>query len=477
MRSLPRAIWPCIAIAIASAWIWSFTTPMFHPPDEAFHTGYVKYLVEAGKIPRRPDATPPKPVPPPELVSALRIVRFSAESTPPFDPALSRRLERGLSGRVGRIEESTVGPAANNPPLYYLYEALPYLATRSANLFDRMTAMRLVSSLLAGLTVAFTFLFVRELLPRQPWAWTLGALAVALQPVFGFVSGSINPDGLLWVASAAVLLAGARIFRRGLSWRRAGGMALALAIGLATKGAMLGLVPGAAIVLTVAAWRLAGTRRRKLLVAGAAAAIAVAVPVLAWVLLTGQVHGTVSGAGTTGGVTTSGVDLKKEVGYVWQTYLPRLPFQDDQFEHYPLWDVYFKGFVGRFGHFLFGFPDWVNWLALAIALGAVALAGRALWLGRGALRGRLGELASYAGTALGLLLLLGVAGYQYKQREGIGFEQTRYLLPLLPLYGALIALAARGAGRFARPVAVGFVGLAAAQELFSLLLTIAHYYG
>jgi 4-amino-4-deoxy-L-arabinose transferase-like glycosyltransferase len=471
-----RAIWPCVAIAIASAWIWSFTTPTFHPPDEAFHTGYVQYLAETGKLPR-PFPPPPQAGPPAELNAAIAGSQFSAERVPPYEVAYDRLFKAGLDGKVTRVVEVSAGPAANNPPLYYLYEALPYLATRSANIFDRIWAMRLFSSLLAGLTVAFTFLFVRELLPRTPWAWTLGALAVALQPVFGFVSGSVNPDGLLWVATAGLLLASARILRRGLTWRRAAGMALALAIGLGTKGAMLGLIPGAALVLAVAAWRAAPTRRRTLLFAGAAAAVAVAVPVIGWVALTGQVHGTVSGAGTTGGVTTTNVNVKREVGYVWQTYLPRLPFQDDQFEHYPLWNVYFKGFVGRFGHFFFGFPDWVNWLALALALAALGLAGRALWQSRAALRPRLGELASYAGLALGLLVLLGVAGYQYQVREGVGFEQTRYLLPLLPLYGALIAVAARGAGRWARHVAVAFVGLAVAQQVFSVLLTISHYYG
>jgi hypothetical protein len=35
------------------------------------------------------------------------------------------------------------------------------------------------------------------------------------------------------------------------------------------------------------------------------------VPVIGWVALTGQVHGTVSGAGTTGGVTTTNVNARE----------------------------------------------------------------------------------------------------------------------------------------------------------------------
>ena len=37
-------------------------------------------------------------------------------------------------------------------------------------------------------------------------------------------------------------------------------------------------------------------------------------------------------------------------------------------------------------------------------------------------------------------------GISYRQNTGNTFEQARYLLPLLPLYGA-VALAARGIGR------------------------------
>jgi hypothetical protein len=337
--------------------------------------------------------------------------------------------------------------------------------------------LRLWSSLLAGVTVAFVFLFLRELLPRTRWAWTVGALAVALQPVFGFVSGSVNPDALLWAASAALFYLSARILRHGLTWRRAAWLLVTLIVGLLTKGAMLGLVPGTALVLALGAWRLGGGPARRLLTAAGAGAGCVAFAVVFWVGVTSGLHGTVEGAGTTGGVKATGYSLAHQINYVWQTYLPQLPFQNDLFENYPLWDTYFKGFVGRFGHFFFDFPGWVNWLALVIALGVVALAGRGLWLARDSVRGRFGELLAYAGMAAGLLVLLGVAGFQFRQREGFGFEQTRYLLPLLPLYGALVAVAARGAGRWARHVGLALVAVFSAHQVFAVLLNVSHYYG
>jgi hypothetical protein len=59
-----------------------------------------------------------------------------------------------------------------------------------------------------------------------------------------------------------------------------------------------------------------------------------------------------------------------------------------------------------------------------------------------------------------------------------GYEQPRYLFPLLALYGALIALAARGAGkRYGPVVGVLIVCIAIAHTAAAMLLTLTRYYG
>jgi hypothetical protein len=78
---------------------------------------------------------------------------------------------------------------------------------------------------------------------------------------------------------------------------------------------------------------------------------------------------------------------------------------------------------------------------------------------------------------LGLLAVIAISGYG-AHVAGAGFEQPRYLLPLLALYGGLIAMAARGAGRSYGPSAgAALVMLALAHTLFSQLLTVSRYYG
>ena len=59
-----------------------------------------------------------------------------------------------------------------------------------------------------------------------------------------------------------------------------------------------------------------------------------------------------------------------------------------------------------------------------------------------------------------------------------GFQQARYLLPLLPLYAAAVALAARRLGRRLGPVVAGaFVAVAFGHVLLAQLLTISRFYG
>jgi hypothetical protein len=80
--------------------------------------------------------------------------------------------------------------------------------------------------------------------------------------------------------------------------------------------------------------------------------------------------------------------------------------------------------------------------------------------------------------AVGLLGLLNWIGYGVQLGEAEGFEQARYLLPLLGLYGAIVALAARGAGRRYGPaLGVLIVSVAILHSLLAMLLTMTRYYG
>jgi hypothetical protein len=477
---VPRAALVCAAVACLNGIGWAFITPPFEAPDEPSHFAYVKQLAETGTPPTSGgfDFSREEQY----AIAALRSETIHLDPTIPaiFTQAEQRKLDRELAAfnhaheRKGSPE---AGSAEAEPPLYYALEALPYKLGASGTLLDRLQLMRLLSALMAGATALFAFLFVREALPRVRWAWSVGGLATALSPLFGFVSGTLNPDALLFTVSAALFYCLARAFRRGLGARSAAATGLVIAAGFATKLNFAGLAPGALVALGILALRARRSHRLRALAAPVAAAFVGISPIavfLARNLLTGR---SALGIATSTLGTMHGTALEG-ASYVWQLYLPRLPGMVNDLPGLPTTrEIWFDGYVGRFGWLDTTFPDWVYTLALVPATLILALCARTLWVRRAALRGRLPELACYVLMALGLMVLVGVSSYGEFPALTAGFGQARYLLPLLPLLAAVLVLAARGAGRRWGPV-VGtlIVVLFLAQDIFGQLQTVARFY-
>jgi 4-amino-4-deoxy-L-arabinose transferase-like glycosyltransferase len=470
---VPLACVACAAIAGGHAAVWAVVTPTFQVPDEQTHFGYAQYLAETGRL---PSGSAPGRFTPEQAVLSQGIP-FSIEGWPTWQPSQSRRLHRQLrTVRPSALDNEAV-EAVNNPPLYYALEAIPYRAARSLDVLDRLFVMRLFSALLAALTVAFTFLFVRELMPGTPWAWTVGALAVAFQPLFAFMGGGVNNDNLVSTCGAILLYLLARAFRRGLTPRLGVALGAVAIAGMVTKSTFVGMLPGAAVGVALAAWRTAPAQRARALRGALTAGGVLALPAAAWVVVNQVVLGRSVTTLTSGlFVQSSRASISGNLSYLWQYFLPKLWFMSDRFGSYPFWEVYVQGFVGRFGWFLIGFPRWVTWVASGVYLAMLALAAAAL-ARPGVLRRRWPELAAYVCVVLGVLVVVGIAGYRYKITTNLPLEQPRYLLALIAVYGALVAVAARGAGvRWGRAAGAFLVVLAMGHSLFAILHTIAHYY-
>jgi len=484
-RRIPRAGRACALIALVNGIVWALLIPPYHVPDEPVHVAYTQYLAETGKLPTH-DPGPEYSTEQQVQLAALDFYAVTGNrgDKPPWSSLQQERLEDATDGKR-RDDGGHKSVASNNPPLYYMAEAVAYRLTPGASLMTRLYAMRLVSALMAALTVLFVFLFVRELLPGTPWTWTVGALAVAFQPMFGFESGGVNNDNLLYLCSAALFFALARAFRRGLTVRRGAFIGLALGAGVLTKFTMAAFAPAVGLALLVLIWRAAPADRRAAfraagVVVGLGSAlllIYVAANSVIWGRPLLQDAAGVStpspGAGRAGG-------LREQLSYYWQLFLPRLPFMQDHFPHaVPLWDTWFTGFNGRFGwlDYDFGRPfyRWIGWL---VYLPLLVLAGVGLYRSRAALGRRLLELAVYALAVLGLVVAIARPSYTtFLSGAAFPFFQPRYILPLLPLFAAIVALAVRGAGRRAAPyVGTGIVMLALAHTLFAQLLTITRYY-
>jgi hypothetical protein len=476
-KSGVRVALACAGVACLSAASWSIITPPFQAPDEPAHFAYAQQLAETGTLPKASESISLE-----ETVALEDLDHYAIMFNPTQGTISStvaqQRLEHDLSEPLSR-RGAGAGVAASEPPLYYALQTVPYLLASQGSLLERLALMRLLSVAMAGLATFFTFLFIREALPRVPWAWTVGGLGVALFPLLGFMSGVVNPDSMLCAVSAALLYCLARAFRRGLTPRLAVAIGVVTAVGLLTKLNFVGLVPGVILALTILTLRAVREDGRS---AYRLPAVAVAIggcPVYLYLLIGAfSHHALLSSTSTDIATASNSKSVLGELTYIWQFYLPRLPGMSRDFPGVsPLRAIWFDRVVGLYGWLDTYFPSWVYDVALIAAGLIVALCLRALAGSRASLRGRLSELVVYAVMGIGILALVGADSYVLFPSRAGAYAEPRYLLPMAALFGAILTLAARGAGRRWGP-ALGalIVVLILGHDIFSQLLTISRYY-
>lgn len=483
MLMIPRPLLLLLSATVVVGAAWALLVPPWQAPDEAAHFGYAQSLVERSKP---PDRTPGRLFSTEQQLAEdltyADLLPGNLEARPPWSENAYRSWrdaasgiaddERGNGGHAGRYGQRP-NPAINNPPLYYAYSAVPYVAASGGDIFDRLYLMRLWSVVLLAVAVVATWLLIGELIgPRRPFQLA-GAGLVGLQPMASFIAASVNPDALLMATWALVFWLAARIVKRGLTLRCGVALCAVTAAAVLTKGTSLALLPGVAFVLVAGAEARRGQPTRRQLTTGALAVVAFGalVAALAWV-------GAVPGGATIDEVTGSGdLDLGGLGTYLWQFYLPKLPFQDPfpLLIDLPAYERWIKLGWGAFGWQDVRFPGFVYLMLAGLTVGLL-LAGAVAFV-RARRSPNLLVGVFFALVALVLLAGLHWIDFRLAKDQGIPFNQGRYLLPLLPL----LAVCAVSALRLLRPqfvpVAVGaFLGGLVALQVLSLSLVASRFY-
>jgi 4-amino-4-deoxy-L-arabinose transferase-like glycosyltransferase len=476
-----------VAVAVLGA-SWALLVPPGQAPDEPAHIGYVQVLAEDFRLPdEKPGPTFSREQ---ELAQAYANVdqtaqvlltrpewsKLAYEEWQQADAALPGDA-RGGAGHLGSFRGAN--PARANPPFYYLWESVPYLLASGGDFFDRLYAMRLWSVLLLLVTTAATWLLIGELTDRRRSLQLAGAAVVGMQPMAVFVSSSVNPDAALMACFALAFWLGARVLRRGLTVRDGLALGAVTALAIVTKGTGYALVPAVALAVGVGAWRLLPDRRAAILAAGLSGA-ALALPVGFWLGLAraldraavNKVPGTGGGAGGAAGLPHFGF-----LDYLWQFYLPKLPFLNNvpAIPRLPVFDFWIKTGWAAFGWLEVRFPNWVYVLLATTTV--VVIAGGLATVLRRRRTDDLPLVAFFAAAALGLLAGLHWIEYKTILSEGVTFNQGRYLLPLLPLFGVSVAAALALVPARRRMQATGaLIGGAFVLQVFSIALVAARFY-
>lgn len=472
LKRVPRAAWICVLIAALNGAAWSVIVPPFQGHDEVDHFAYVDHLAQSGTLPGGQGAFDYSPA---QSLVMSALGYYTTRFTP-FEPSITSSaqqdtLMQAVNAGASLEQPGEVGVATSEPPLGYTVQLIPY-ELGSGNILVQLQLMRLLSVLLAAATVLLTFLFLREILPGAPWAATIGALCVALEPQLMSASSILNPDGLTFTITAALFLCLARAFHRGFTLARAVTLGLLAVAGILTKLTFLGVALGLVLSVLILAVREVRARGWGALKPVAMVAGVGVVPAILYALHNGLISGRANSF-----ISHASFN---EFSYIWQLYLPRLPGMTHYFAGVATYkDIWWDRWVGFYGWMDTTFPAWVDNVALIPATIIAGLCVRELYVQRAALRDRLSEFAGYAAVGVGVLVILGASSYTGDVIEKTSaFSEPRYLVTLIPLLGAVVVLAVRGAGRRWAPiVGAAVVMLFLGHDLVSQLQVIGRYYG
>jgi hypothetical protein len=468
-------------VAVLNAAAWALIIPVWQGPDEPDHFAYLQTLAEQGELPERQSGGA-------GAFSSGSVVALDATRTysvvglgdtrPPWLEADEQHYREQEAENPGREDDGggyLVSTSAHQPGYYAL--TLPaYLLTDSQSTFSELTATRLVSALLAGLTALCAFLTVRELAPRQLWLAAAAGLLAAFQPMVAFMFGVLNNDAGVNAGAAVVVFLLVRGLRRGLTVPLGVALGATLALLTALKGTGAALYPAAAVALIGMVWRRHG--RSDLpgylaLVAAAAGTYGLRRVVVSALEPDPVGPGPALGADASNVVDRVLDQLGTYLSYTWQMFLPRLWFMNDlHVQKWPAFEVYIKTGWGAFGWIVFRFPTWVYVVIVAASLAAAALCAVAV-VRRRVAAAKLGwELATLLLVLIGVVLGVEAAYFTNVPRP-VPAEQGRYVftavVPLVAIaVGGCLAFRNRTAVVVATVMVASMLGLGYASQLLTL---------
>ncbi|MFV0533336.1 MAG: DUF2142 domain-containing protein [Cumulibacter sp.] len=251
--SLPRATrgekWALAAITATFVSLVAFRAalaPMFDAPDEPLHFNSAVRLIDGGGWPEAGEAK-----------AADWILAATAEAGMPKDARSTvgelRDLHPGYSG----LDQMT-----QHPPVYYAYIAavLTVFDYEDMGVDEAVLVARLAGLIFALPLPLAAWDSVRRL-TRSSRAGLVAAASLLAVPQLAHIMGSVSNDSMAVGFSALVVWLGIRIMTGDTSWITTGGIGLALALVLTSKGTALPLVAFVAVVVLF--WpRLLSLRQR-----------------------------------------------------------------------------------------------------------------------------------------------------------------------------------------------------------------------
>jgi 4-amino-4-deoxy-L-arabinose transferase-like glycosyltransferase len=225
--------------------IYSVVTPIFEASDERWHYPVIKHIADGQGLPLQDPNLP--------------ALWHQEGSQPPLYYLLSAILTGWINtGDFADVQRpnphAIVGlpqvVGNKNMMIHTDRESWPWRGTTLA-----VHLIRLMSVGLGAITVWLTAKTARCLWPRNHQAASLAAILVAFNPMFLFISASVNNDNLASALAAGTVVLLLHALLRGQTVRDGLLLGVLLGLGALTKLSVLALLPVTAIGLTYDAWR------------------------------------------------------------------------------------------------------------------------------------------------------------------------------------------------------------------------------
>jgi 4-amino-4-deoxy-L-arabinose transferase-like glycosyltransferase len=440
--AVPVPLTALLAIIVIVGVLWALFVPPWQSPDETAHFAYAQSIAERLALPGKgPSGFSTDQSIADQAVGASQLVFRSTQIRPDWSRHNEAEYLAAARRNPSRSDGGGANPAASNPPLYYAYADLAYWATYGGNAFDRYYAMRLWGISLLVLTVIGAWLLIGEVLGPRRLPQLAGSAVVGLVPMNIFITTSVNPDALMITLWTFALWLGARVIKRGARPRDVVWLCATTAAAILTKGSSYALVPAVALAVLIG-WSRSdrGERRRRGLVF-ALSAVVCAIPVFAWIAVArSQGIAAVNAVGTSAGTPVRPFNLRQFLSYLWQFYLPRLPWlsPDRVTSDLAVYAVWLREGWGKFGWLEVGLPSAV-YAVLTGFMAVVAIASAAI-IATFRDRLRWGLVAFFVVALAALLFGLHLTEYRALIAGQGPLLQGRYLLPVLGLFGLAVAL-------------------------------------
>ena len=166
----PKSLAALLAIVISVGLAWALVVPPWQSPDELAQFGFVQSLAENFTIPHTAGAPQNSSdvIAADAAVGASRGAFWPAPAPPDWSHAdYSAYLAAEHAVHPSRSDGNGPSTATNNPPLFYLVAAVPYLIDHGGTAFGRLYSVRLLGVLLLLVTTIGAWLLAGEVFGRR----------------------------------------------------------------------------------------------------------------------------------------------------------------------------------------------------------------------------------------------------------------------------------------------------------------------